>query len=166
MCSKSLIFDIFQLLKERASELSSIVAEELGCSSVWASINFHATLEIIEQVTALITSGILSGLIPETESPDSLALIFKDPLGVVLGIAPWNAPAMLGMRSVAAAVAAGNCAILKVILITVYIIISNSHTDFTNQGIGAKPENALLHRQPLPRCWIPTWSGQLSCAQA
>ncbi|KAL6793032.1 Aldehyde/histidinol dehydrogenase [Trichoderma sp. SZMC 28012] len=104
---------VVELLKERASELSSIVAEELGCSSVWASINFHATLEIIEQVTALITSGILSGLIPETESPDSLALIFKDPLGVVLGIAPWNAPAMLGMRSIAAAVAAGNCAILK-----------------------------------------------------
>jgi acyl-CoA reductase-like NAD-dependent aldehyde dehydrogenase len=74
----------------------------------------------------------LSGLIPETETPDSLSLVFKDPLGIVLGIAPWNAPAMLGMRSIAAAVAAGNCAILKVILIPVYTIVNNSHTDFVN----------------------------------
>jgi acyl-CoA reductase-like NAD-dependent aldehyde dehydrogenase len=103
------------------------VEEELGCSAVWSQINFHATLEIIEQVTALVTSGILSGFIPETEKSESLALVFKDPLGVVLGIAPWNAPAMLGLRSIAAAVATGNCAILKVIPILVYILIERSY---------------------------------------
>lgn len=101
--------------------------EELDCSAVWSQIKFHATLEIIEQVTALITSGILSGLIPETEEPVSLALIFKDPLGIVLGIAPWNAPAILGLRSIAAAVATGNCTVLKVIPIPVYLLIQRNH---------------------------------------
>lgn len=40
-------------------------------------------------------------------------LVFKEPLGVVLGIAPWNAPIILGLRAVVAPIAAGNIAILK-----------------------------------------------------
>jgi acyl-CoA reductase-like NAD-dependent aldehyde dehydrogenase len=38
----------------------------------------------------------------------------KEPHGVVLAIVPWNAPLILGLRAVAAAVAAGNTIVLKV----------------------------------------------------
>ncbi|KAI6356231.1 hypothetical protein MCOR25_007921 [Pyricularia grisea] len=63
---------------------------------------------------ALITSGILSAVSPPTADPLAHAVVFKEPLGVVLGIAPWNSPLILGLRAVVAAVATGNTAILKV----------------------------------------------------
>ncbi|KAL1908369.1 hypothetical protein Sste5344_005897 [Sporothrix stenoceras] len=40
-------------------------------------------------------------------------MVVKEPYGVILGIAPWNAPYILGIRSVVYALAAGNTCILK-----------------------------------------------------
>jgi acyl-CoA reductase-like NAD-dependent aldehyde dehydrogenase len=37
----------------------------------------------------------------------------REPVGVVLGIAPWNAPIILGVRAVATALACGNAVVLK-----------------------------------------------------
>ena len=48
-----------------------------------------------------------------TPFTDRLALVFKQPYGVVLGIAPWNAPFYLAVRAVATPIACGNTAILK-----------------------------------------------------
>ena len=43
----------------------------------------------------------------------SSAKIYKDPLGVVLIIAPWNYPLQLVLIPLVGAIAGGNCAILK-----------------------------------------------------
>jgi benzaldehyde dehydrogenase (NAD) len=40
-------------------------------------------------------------------------MTFRVPVGVVLGIAPWNAPVILGVRAVATALACGNTVVLK-----------------------------------------------------
>lgn len=61
-----------------------------------------------------MTAGVLSGVVPVVRDPEAHAVVVKEPLGVVLAIAPWNAPLILGLRAVAAAVGAGNTAILKV----------------------------------------------------
>lgn len=69
-------------------------------------------IELVEETAALITTS-TTGCIPATEK-GSYGLVFKEPLGVILGIAPWNAPIILGLRAVVAPVAVGNTAILKV----------------------------------------------------
>jgi benzaldehyde dehydrogenase (NAD) len=43
----------------------------------------------------------------------NLALAVRQPAGVVLGIAPWNAPVILGVRALATALACGNTVVLK-----------------------------------------------------
>lgn len=43
----------------------------------------------------------------------SSAKIYKDPLGVVLIISPWNYPLQLLLLPLAGAIAAGNCAVIK-----------------------------------------------------
>jgi aldehyde dehydrogenase (NAD+) len=43
----------------------------------------------------------------------SSAKIYRDPLGVILIIAPWNYPLQLLLIPLAGAIAAGNCAVLK-----------------------------------------------------
>jgi len=40
-------------------------------------------------------------------------MVYKEPYGVILAIAPWNAAYILGIRSIAYALAAGNTVILK-----------------------------------------------------
>ncbi|KIX09237.1 uncharacterized protein Z518_00316 [Rhinocladiella mackenziei CBS 650.93] len=102
-----------QLLRVRRQELHSTIKEELQCSDTWASINVEDSIALAEQIAGLCTSGILSSTVPEVRAPGAHGVVFKEPLGVVLAIAPWNAPAILGLRSVAAAVAAGNCAVFK-----------------------------------------------------
>ena len=40
-------------------------------------------------------------------------MAIRQPAGVCLGIAPWNAPVILGTRAVAMAIACGNTVVLK-----------------------------------------------------
>ena len=42
-----------------------------------------------------------------------LAMGIRQPAGVVLGIAPWNAPVILGVRAIATPLACGNTVVLK-----------------------------------------------------
>jgi acyl-CoA reductase-like NAD-dependent aldehyde dehydrogenase len=41
------------------------------------------------------------------------AMALRQPVGVVLGLAPWNAPVILGVRALAAPLACGNTVVLK-----------------------------------------------------
>jgi acyl-CoA reductase-like NAD-dependent aldehyde dehydrogenase len=48
-----------------------------------------------------------------SDKPGCLAMALKEPVGVILGIAPWNAPIILGVRAIAVPLACGNSVILK-----------------------------------------------------
>lgn len=91
-----------------------MVEQEIHCSKLWAEINLLDSVALIEESAALVTSEVVHGVIPPSREKDSYALVFKQPMGVTLGIAPWNAPLILGFRAVVAPIAAGNTAILKV----------------------------------------------------
>ncbi|KAF4965565.1 hypothetical protein FSARC_6650 [Fusarium sarcochroum] len=86
---------------------------EIHCSDEWASINIDTSIKLIEECAHLLTSRALSGIIPHTESEGSYGFVFTRPLGVILGIAPWNAPLFLGLRAVIAPLAMGDTVILK-----------------------------------------------------
>ena len=59
-----------------------------------------------------MTTQITGDVIP-SDRPGLLSLALREPVGVVLGIAPWNAPVILGCRAIAAPLACGNTVILK-----------------------------------------------------
>jgi acyl-CoA reductase-like NAD-dependent aldehyde dehydrogenase len=99
-------------LRERGAEIKAIMEDEIKCTPQWSHINLEDSILLIKETASLITPT-LSGVIPHTEGSDSQALILTEPLGVILGIAPWNSPLILGLRAVVAPIAAGNTAILK-----------------------------------------------------
>ncbi|KAI5241799.1 salicylaldehyde dehydrogenase [Aureobasidium subglaciale] len=109
---RRLFLKLSQLLRSKGEEIRGIVEQEISCSRLWSHINLEDSIGLIDELAALTTSDKLGGSIP-MGTEKSTALVFMEPLGVILGIAPWNAPLILGIRSVAAAVAAGNTAILK-----------------------------------------------------
>lgn len=102
---------MIQVLRNRADEVKQLCDEEVHSGSLWADIITNDSIGIIEECASLTTS-MATGSIPFTKG-ESYGLVFKEPLGVILGIAPWNAPVVLGFRAVIAPVAAGNVAILK-----------------------------------------------------
>ncbi|CAK7219649.1 hypothetical protein SBRCBS47491_003918 [Sporothrix bragantina] len=110
---QALLHRAAQLLRERTDEARQIMEDEIKCSAKWSAINVNDAVAMLESVAALTTSGVLSGTSPAVRNHKSHAVVLKEPMGVVLGIAPWNAPLILGVRAVAAAVAAGNTTILK-----------------------------------------------------
>lgn len=85
--------------------------QEIHCGPLWAETITNDAIGLIEEYGAHTTS-VATGSVPFVKRGH--ALVLKEPLGVVLGIAPWNAPIVLGLRAVVAPIAAGNVAILKV----------------------------------------------------
>ena len=75
-------------------------------------INIDNTIELLEELAAQITYA-TNGSIPHAREKNTIALVIKEPYGVQLGIAPWNASLFLGARSVLTPIACGNTAILK-----------------------------------------------------
>ncbi|KFY90238.1 hypothetical protein V498_06095 [Pseudogymnoascus sp. VKM F-4517 (FW-2822)] len=110
---RRLLLGLANLLKSKEEDIRTIIEEEIHATSLWSHINFQDSILMIEEAASLTTSPTLSGTIPASQDPESQVLILTEPLGVILGIAPWNSPLILGFRSVLPAIATGNTAILK-----------------------------------------------------
>jgi benzaldehyde dehydrogenase (NAD) len=66
---------------------------------------------MIREAAALTTQ--VAGEVIPSDVPGSLAMGIRQPAGVVLGIAPWNAPVILAVRAICVPLACGNTVILK-----------------------------------------------------
>jgi acyl-CoA reductase-like NAD-dependent aldehyde dehydrogenase len=55
----------------------------------------------------------ITGEVVPSDVPGMIAMAIRQPVGVCLGIAPWNAPVILGVRSIAMPLACGNTVVLK-----------------------------------------------------
>ena len=110
---RALLLKLADILRVESAEILQIMTEEIHATSTWANINLEDSILMIQETAALVTSPVLSGSMPPSQDVDSQALIFVEPLGVILGIAPWNSPLVLGFRACLSAIAAGNTVILK-----------------------------------------------------
>jgi acyl-CoA reductase-like NAD-dependent aldehyde dehydrogenase len=98
-------------MDSRQEEFIKYTVEETGAVAGWAKFDTTLASDIIRDVAGRISS--VAGSIPATAQENVSALVFKEPYGVILAIAPWNAAYILGVRSIAYPLAAGNTAVLK-----------------------------------------------------
>ncbi|KAL5361471.1 Aldehyde/histidinol dehydrogenase [Aspergillus floccosus] len=139
---RTLLSRLADVLRNRAEEIKQACDQEIHCGPLWAEIITNDAIGLVEEYGALTTS-VSTGSLPFIRSGH--ALVVKEPLGVVLGIAPWNAPIILGLRAVVAPIAAGNVAILKGSELspkTHYLLASL----FREAGFPPGVLNFLLHR--------------------
>lgn len=99
------------LLETRAKEIAAVISAETGATGGWGHFNVHLAAGILREAAAMTTQ--MGGEVVPSDVPGSLAMALRQPAGVVLGIAPWNAPLILGVRAVAMPLACGNTVILK-----------------------------------------------------
>lgn len=74
---------------------------------------FNAGLaaSILREAAAAVTFP--PGQVLATDTPGALSLAIRQRSGLVAAFAPWNAPLILGIRSIAIAIAMGNTVVLK-----------------------------------------------------
>lgn len=100
-----------QALEARADAFAQIIAAETGASAGWAGFNVHLAAGMLREAAALTTQ--INGEVIPSDVPGNLAMALRQPAGVVLGIAPWNAPVILAVRAIATPLACGNTVVLK-----------------------------------------------------
>ena len=98
-------------LEARAPRFVEAMMGEIGATEGWARFNLALAAGMIREAAALTTQ--ISGEVIPSDKPGCIAMALREPVGVILGIAPWNAPIILGVRAVAVPLACGNTVVLK-----------------------------------------------------
>ena len=98
-------------LEARADAFVEAMMGEIGATMGWAMFNVGLAASVVREAAAITTQ--ISGEVIPSDKPGCIALALREPVGVVLGIAPWNGPIVLGARAIAVPLACGNSVILK-----------------------------------------------------
>jgi benzaldehyde dehydrogenase (NAD) len=99
------------VLEARGSDFVEAMMGETGATEGWVRFNLMLAASMIREAASLTTQ--ISGEVIPSDKPGCVALAIREPAGVVLGIAPWNAPIILAVRAIATPLACGNTVVLK-----------------------------------------------------
>jgi benzaldehyde dehydrogenase (NAD) len=108
---RALLMKAADKLEAKTPQFCEALPAETGATAMWAGFNVHLAAGMIREAAALTTQ--IAGEVIPSDVPGSLAMGVRQPAGVVLGIAPWNAPVILGVRAIATPLACGNTVVLK-----------------------------------------------------
>lgn len=84
--------------RRRRDELRHYSLTETGAAEAMFAFEHNAAYEACKSVAGLIQVAMTSSS-PVIDVEDGSALLIKEPFGVILGIAPWSAPNVLGLRA-------------------------------------------------------------------
>jgi benzaldehyde dehydrogenase (NAD) len=98
-------------LAARSDDIVAAMKAEIGATTGWAMFNIGLATGMLREAASITTQ--ISGEVIPSDKPGCLAMAIREPVGVILGIAPWNAPVILGVRAVATALACGNTVVFK-----------------------------------------------------
>lgn len=99
------------LLAARAADFSQVMMGEIGASPGWVAFNVSLAANMLREAASFVTQ--INGQVHTSEISGCLSMSVRQPVGVVLGIAPWNGAIILAVRAIAAPLACGNTVILK-----------------------------------------------------
>jgi acyl-CoA reductase-like NAD-dependent aldehyde dehydrogenase len=108
---RSLLLKAADAVEQRGKEFIELMMAETGATAAWGAFNVKLAAGMFREAASMTTQ--VSGEVIPSDHPGSLAFSVGEPVGVVLGIAPWNAPVILGVRAIALPLACGNTVVLK-----------------------------------------------------
>ena len=108
---RALLNKAADVLASKVGEFTELLTAETGGTGPWAGFNTMLAAGMLREAAGMTTQ--IQGDIIPSDKPGTLSMAIRQPAGVCLGIAPWNAPIILGVRALAMALACGNTVILK-----------------------------------------------------
>jgi vanillin dehydrogenase len=108
---REILLKAADILQSRAEDIAHTVTEETGGTFGWGMFNVQLASGMLREAGAQ-AYGLVGDVIP-SDVPGKLAMGVRAPAGVVVAIAPWNAPVILSTRAVATPLAYANTVVLK-----------------------------------------------------
>ena len=108
---RRLLIRCAEILERRLDEISKILAEETGAAGPFAKFQAMNTPEFFREAASQVF--MVSGEIIPADMPGQTGMVWRQPVGVVGSISPWNAALLLAIRAIVFPIAYGNTCVLK-----------------------------------------------------
>jgi acyl-CoA reductase-like NAD-dependent aldehyde dehydrogenase len=108
---RDLLLKAADVMASKSDAFAGLMTAETGSTGPWGGFNVMLAAKILREAASMTTQ--ISGEVIPSDKPGTLSLALRRPAGVCLGIAPWNAPVILGTRAIAMPLACGNTVVLK-----------------------------------------------------
>ena len=108
---REILLKAAETLLARQPDFVKAMVAETGATEAWAGFNVFFAASILREAASATTQ--IAGEVIPSDVPDNLAMAIRQPIGVCAGIAPWNAPVILGVRAIAMPLACGNTVVFK-----------------------------------------------------
>jgi acyl-CoA reductase-like NAD-dependent aldehyde dehydrogenase len=108
---RALLLKAADIMASKAGAFAEAMIRETGGTAPWAGFNTMLGAAILREAASMTTQ--IGGDVIPSDKPGCLSLAVRQPAGVCVGIAPWNAPVILGVRAIAMPIACGNTVVLK-----------------------------------------------------
>jgi len=105
------LYAICHEIRDNVEQFAKIISEEMGKTIEQARAEVSVTADYFEYIAGWARK--YEGEIVPSDRPNENILIYKQPIGVVAGILPWNFPFFLIARKAAPALLTGNTIVLK-----------------------------------------------------
>src|SRR3954447_14391700 len=139
---RTLLSQAADRLMERAPDIAQTMTEEVGGTFGWGLFNCDLASRMLREAAAQ-TCAVTGEVIP-SDVPGLLAMAVRQPAGVVVGMAPWNAPVILSTRAVATPLAYGNTVVLKASELCPRTHSAVAHA-LSDAGLPAGAINLVMH---------------------
>ena len=106
-----LLFKAADLLTQSEAEIAELLTREQGKTYPESLNEARLTASVFKYYAGLAPT--ISGRKVELADPTEFGMVFKQPMGVTVAIAPWNSPVILMAVKLAPALAAGNTIVAK-----------------------------------------------------
>lgn len=107
----ALLNRVAEVMETRKEEIVNWLIQEAGSTYQKASLEHSLAKNFFK--SAAVIPFMIKGKILPTEIPGKESLAYKQPIGVVALISPWNFPLQLTTRTLAPALATGNGVVIK-----------------------------------------------------
>ena len=106
-----IMIEMVDLLENRREDLCALAAEEVGATKSWVDFNIDLAKRFLTYVAGLAPA--LEDRVVTDDATGKLSVLRRQAAGVVVGMVPWNAPIVLGVRAVAGPLMCGNTVVMK-----------------------------------------------------
>lgn len=84
---RDILLKAAEVMESRKEELIQYQREETGAGRVFCEVTFNMGVAFIKDFAARIPT--IEGVVPNVSVDGEGAMVYKEPYGVILGIAPW-----------------------------------------------------------------------------
>ncbi len=108
---RKLLIKAAEILESRSNEFAAVIRDETGGTLPLCFAQLRDAPEFLREAASQVHD--VHGQIFPSESPDTVNMMWRQPMGVVGCISPWNAALLLGMRAIVFPLAYGNTVVFK-----------------------------------------------------